>query len=144
MGTVLGPGVNSLATGVFAAAAVYPLNGWIAARAGTGGMVLLVPAVEEGAKTLPAVLLDCPIFLAHAAFGTVEAVYDTLVTRKTGIWAGLASFFGHLAFGLLTQRVFQITGSAALGVLGAYLVHLAWNWLVLGPLPGEKTGERIK
>jgi hypothetical protein len=134
--------MEAILAGLIAAVISWIANGQIAVRTGAKGIVCLVPAVEEVSKTLMAVLFNSSIFMSHAVFGTVEAVYDTLVTKKTGVWAGLISYFGHMLFGLITLALFQVTGQLMVGVFGGYLVHLAWNWLVYKPEPASAINRR--
>lgn len=132
----------AILAGLLAAVASWLANGQIADRFGPRGIVYLVPAVEELSKTLLALAFNSSVFLSHAVFGTVEAVYDTLVTRKTGVWAGLASYLGHMAFGLITLGLYRLSGYALIGLTGGYLAHLTWNWLVLKPVPATGTHHR--
>ncbi len=127
--------MGAVLAGLIAALIAWLVNGQIALRAGNKGIVCLVPAIEEGAKTLTAILLNSSIFLSHAVFGTVEAVYDTLVTKKNGVWAGLISYLGHMIFGLITLGLYRATGYLLIGLAGGYSAHLAWNWLILKPEP---------
>lgn len=125
--------MGAILAGLLAAGVSWVTNGQIAERLGPRGLLYLVPAVEELTKSLFAIALNSSLFLSHAVFGTVEAVYDTLMTRKTGVWAGLVSYLGHMLFGLITLGIYRLTGLVLFGLMGGYLVHLAWNLLVLEP-----------
>lgn len=69
-------------------------------------IVMMAPAVEESAKSGLALLLDTNVFLAHAVFGGVELVADSLGGR--GIWPGLAALVLHSLLGFATVWLFNI------------------------------------
>lgn len=93
-------------------------------------VVFLAPAVEESAKTGFAVLLGSPVWLAHLAFGFLEALWDVLGGGRRGIYAGMAGLAGHAFFGLAAFFLLQAGGALWLAVAGAYLLHVGWNALI--------------
>lgn len=86
-----------------------------------------VPLLEEVGKTLPAFLLGAPIPLVHGVFGLVEAWHDFSSRRGRAVISPLLSAAGHLAFGSLTQLVYNLTGSLGYGVMAAAAAHCFWN-----------------
>ncbi|WP_347489677.1 hypothetical protein [Desulfoscipio sp. XC116] len=88
-------------------------------------IVMMAPAVEESAKSGLALLLDTNVFLAHAVFGGVELVADSLGGR--GIWPGLAALVLHSLLGFATVWLLTYVGVAMAVVLAA-LLHGLWNY----------------
>ncbi len=93
---------------------------------------MAAPFTEEIAKTVPAVLFQCPIFAAHALFGLVESVYDLNRSPRGGAAAALASLGGHAVVGGATAWAFSNSGSLALALGAGILLHLTWNLIVTG------------
>jgi hypothetical protein len=85
------------------------------------------PALEESAKTLPAYYLSLDILMVHLLFGLIEGALDFWRSGKSGLAAGLLSVAGHSAFGVLTVLFLSFTKSIVLALLGAVIVHIAWN-----------------
>jgi len=123
--------MSFLVAGLLASAAVFILNRWSLRIAGEEVIVYLAPLVEESAKTVLAVALGASIFFTHATFGTVEAVWDIFGSRRNGILAGAAGYFGHMLFGFLAERLFFSYASVFPAVAGSYAVHVAWNLFVM-------------
>ncbi len=93
--------------------------------------VHLAPLVEEVAKTAPAVLFSVDIFFTHLFFGVVEGAWELISGRRNGFYAGLSAVASHSVFGFITVFVLQAYGALALALAVAYLVHAAWNHVVM-------------
>jgi len=120
-----------LVAGLLASAVAWSLNRWSLHVLGDEVVVYLAPLVEECAKTIAAVALGASIFFTHATFGTVEAVWDIFTSRRTGIPAGMVSYFGHMVFGYLSEKLFLAFTGVLLAVIGGYAAHLVWNLFVI-------------
>lgn len=122
--------MNWLWAGILAAAAAWQINKIIIRCWGDWGTIWVTPFLEEILKTGGAFILGANLILTHGIFGTIEAFYDLKTSREKGAPAALASFVGHLAFGLAANfgLIFQQSLWAAFfyGIIG----HLAWNVLV--------------
>lgn len=113
-----------------AALLAYSANKWLVPRFSRYGVVLLGPAVEEAAKTLLALSLGAWLPGVHLGFGLIEGVWEWLSGRG-GRRAALVAVLTHGALGGLTWYVLGRTGSVWPAVCAAWLVHAAWNALVL-------------
>ncbi|HEY3314724.1 MAG TPA: hypothetical protein VGL40_05500 [Bacillota bacterium] len=98
-------------------------------------VAVLVPLLEETAKTGSALFLTAPILATHALFGAIELVYDVAKPSKAGLFAGLVGLAGHLGFGTAAALVWRRTGSGPAAVLAATMVHVLFNSVVIGRLP---------
>lgn len=117
--------------GFFAAGAAWFGNYVFVALTRAKGIIFLTPAVEESAKTGFAVWLGAPVWLTHIVFGTLEAIWDIAGNGRRGIYAGIASIAGHAAFGLAVVFIWQKTGFLLIAILGSYMLHMAWNGIIL-------------
>ncbi|MEW6032500.1 MAG: hypothetical protein AB1645_06435 [Bacillota bacterium] len=143
-----------------AAGAAYVLNRLSRRLFGGSTVVFVTPGLEESFKTGTALLAGAPVLATHIAFGAIEALYDlapraavpagpgsgTAGPETAGpdaaapeaagparrVGAALAGLAGHTLFGTVTLAGAGLTGSWALGVAGAYLLHVGWNALVTG------------
>lgn len=139
-------GVRTIALAAIAAA-VAAFIALLANRVAVGNgrrtvVAVLVPLLEEAAKTGSAIAFGAPILATHALFGVIEAVYDTAKPSPVGFFAGLVALAGHLGFGLVASLVWRQTGSGPGAVLGATLVHVLFNSLIIGRLPDLREGAR--
>jgi len=125
--------------GLLAAGLVWVVNRFILKANEKIKIMLVIPALEEGAKTGFAILFNAPVFLTHGVFGTVEAIFDVFTTRRKGIAAGVVSYLGHLIFGLLTYLGYKSLNSYWTGLIMAYLAHAFWNVLVMVEMRKGKT-----
>lgn len=118
---------------MLAAGTVFILNRYMLQKARPAFTVAISPFIEEGAKTLLAILLAGPmsIVAVHAIFGAVEGFFDLVTGSRTGIGAGIISAAGHLLFGAITLEVIAGGGNILGGIGAASLAHLTWNLLVL-------------
>ncbi len=110
----------------------FAVNRTFARTAGENRAALAAPFTEEIAKTVPAVLLNCPIFATHLLFGVAESVYDLNRSPGEGAAAAVASLGGHAAAGGATAWTLANTGSLALALAAGVALHLAWNLIVTG------------
>ncbi|HHT62480.1 MAG: hypothetical protein ACOX4H_08350 [Bacillota bacterium] len=122
--------MNWVWTGILAAMGAWQVNKIVIRYWGDWGTVWITPVIEEMLKTGGAFFFGANLILTHGMFGTIEAFYDLKTARRKGPAAALASFLGHLAFGIAANAglIFHKSLWAALiyGVMG----HLAWNVLV--------------
>lgn len=105
---------------------------------GPKAVISMGPLLEEAAKTLPAFYLGADIFLTHAAFGTIEAAYDWLTSRRFGARPAVLSLVGHSLFGLATVGALALTGSVLLAAATGLAGHLAWNITLIHLLAKEE------
>ncbi len=117
--------------GLLAALMAYVLNRILLRVAGNRVIVLVVPFVEELAKTGSAVLLGSALIATHGLFGVVEAFHDVAISRKHGLEAGMVSIAGHLVFGLITRSLVGIPVHWVYAALATGMVHALWNSIVL-------------
>ena len=94
-------------------------------------LIFVVPMVEEIAKTGSAIFLGSPVLLNHVFFGTVEALDDLWRSNKKSAPAALASFVGHLIFGIFALLGMNLFGHFLGGILLSYTIHLGWNLFVI-------------
>ncbi|MGI6038012.1 MAG: hypothetical protein ACOYD6_07270 [Limnochordia bacterium] len=112
-------------TGLTAALLAYGANRLVVGLWGQRAVALLVPAIEELAKTGLAVVMNQPLLGVHIIFGLLEAIYDARKGGQARWSASLASIVGHGFFGLLTFSLAR--GSLPLAIGAAWLVHALWN-----------------
>jgi hypothetical protein len=98
---------------------------------GPGIIISVSPALEEAAKTLPAVYFGADIVLTHLGFGVLEAGHDWLAGKQHRAVAACGSVLGHTLFGLLTFAALRLTDSAMLAVLTGITAHLLWNVTII-------------
>lgn len=119
-----------LAAGLVAAGVAWLGNSFVVRKWGDKGVVWIIPVWEEIIKTSGALLIGASVPLTHGVFGLVEAVHDSVASRRLGLWAGLASVVSHLLFGETTYYVFRMTGVWISGVTAAALLHIYLNFMV--------------
>ncbi len=90
-------------------------------------LVSAVPAVEEAAKNLTALLAGADLFGTHVVFGLVEAGFETVVGEGRGFVAGVFGLLGHALFGAVTVLALRHTGSPFLATAAGIGLHIAWN-----------------
>jgi len=90
------------------------------------------PILEELIKTLPAYLLNRPVFYVHLAFGIGEAAYDMITGGgRTGRTAAALSVLSHSLFGAAAVFIIQLTGSILTALIISMGCHLAWNYTIM-------------
>mgnify|MGYP000194268795 CR=1 FL=1 len=95
-------------------------------------VIIGAPIVEEILKTLPAYLLNRPVFYVHLLFGAGEALYDFFTgARNSGRWAALFSIVSHSAFGGITLYILYISKNVVQAVLCAIAAHFIWNFTIM-------------
>lgn len=94
-------------------------------------LVSAVPAVEEAAKNLVALLSGADLLGTHVVFGLAEAGFEAVVGEGRGFVAGLFGLLGHAVFGAATRAALARTGSAFLATAAGIALHVAWNALAL-------------
>ena len=94
-------------------------------------LVSAVPAVEEAAKNLVALLAGADVFGTHVVFGLVEAGFEAVVGEGRGFVAGLFGLLGHALFGAATVAALRQTGSPFLATAAGIGLHIVWNALAL-------------
>lgn len=129
----------SVPAGLAAAALSYAINRFALSRLGGRAVWLAVPALEEAAKTGLALFAGASLTLTHVLFGAVEAVYEVSGRHPSLAAAGLA-LLTHGLLGLLTSALFSRSGSPAVAVASAAVVHTAYNLAVAGPGRGRGRG----
>lgn len=120
-----------LLAGFLASALAWFINRWFLRVMEEGVVVYIAPFVEESAKTMTAVAVGASIFFTHATFGAVEAIWDIFSSQRAGIPAGAASFFGHMIFGCLAEKLFLSFTGIFPAVVGSYASHVGWNLFVM-------------
>lgn len=136
--------LRTLLAGLIAAEAAFLANRvFLAALAGEGGageravarpralLVSLIPAVEEAAKNLVALLSGADLLATHVVFGLAEAGFEGVVGEWRGLVAGLFGLLGHAIFGLATRAALAATSSVFLATGAGIAVHILWNALAL-------------
>lgn len=94
-------------------------------------LVSLIPAVEEAAKNLVALLTGADLLATHVVFGLAEAGFEVVVGEWRGLVAGLFGLLGHALFGLATRAALAESGSAFLATGAGIGLHILWNALAL-------------
>jgi len=122
--------MNWIWAGLFALGAAWQINKIIIKYWGDRGTVWVTPLLEEVLKTGGAFLFGADLILTHGLFGTIEAFYDLKTARRKGPPAALASFLGHLAFGVAANAGLIFHQSLWAAIIYGLLGHLAWNVLV--------------
>ena len=118
-----------LIAGIFAAALAWAFNTWTANWGGSLSLIILVPLIEETAKTGLVWLIGGSLVLSHAVFGLVEAVYEMRRDKQPG--AAAMAITLHLVFGLVTLGLLRYSGSWVVAVIGASALHALWNLLII-------------
>jgi hypothetical protein len=118
-----------LIIGLLTAAVAWFVNRKWLSNLGVYGLILAAPFLEEILKTVGAVVFRTDIFFVHAAFGTVEAVYD-INTGTHNIFAGLFSFLGHIVFGYITAIIF-LRSNIFFALAAGISAHIFWNFIVV-------------
>lgn len=116
---------------VLMAALSFIVNKALLTRIGVKTVITYSPVIEESAKTLLPFYLGADIFLTHVVFGMIEAGYDWLTGGRERSKAALLSVAGHSLFGGATVATLQETGQIGLALVGAIVLHLAWNFLAV-------------
>ncbi|MGE5506968.1 MAG: hypothetical protein ACM3RP_00535 [Chitinophagales bacterium] len=94
-------------------------------------LVSAIPAVEEAAKDVVALLSGADLFGTHVVFGLAEAGFETIVGEGRGLVAGLFGLCGHALFGAATSWALARTTSAFLAAGAGLALHIAWNAVAL-------------
>ena len=127
--------VLALAAGLSAAIIALIGNRWAVRGGDRVAVAILVPLVEESAKTGAALIIGAPILATHITFGLIEAGYDVIKPSRFGLLAGFVGLAGHLAFGLTAGSVYGRLGSGPAAVAAATLLHVFFNAFIIGRLP---------
>lgn len=90
-------------------------------------LVSAVPAAEEAAKDLAALLSGADLLGTHVVFGLAEAGFEAVVGEWRGFVAGVFGLLGHALFGAATRAAFTATGSLFLAAGAGIALHIAWN-----------------
>ncbi|MGI6649685.1 MAG: hypothetical protein ACOX5W_11730 [Bacillota bacterium] len=122
-------GLGWFLAGLLAAAISWVVNSWITERGGRLGLTVLVPLVEETAKTGLAVMIGGELVLVHAVFGSMEAIYETCREQQLG--PAIAAFVSHLLFGLVTLSIYRYFNNWGAAILGGTSLHALWNLLII-------------
>ncbi len=120
-----------LIAGMLAAAVSWAFNRAALRWMGAKVIVVLVPLIEELAKSGAAVLSGSPVVATHGVFGLIEGVYDAWESGLTGLEAGVAGFLGHLFYGYVTYLVLQKHAVFWAAAAAGYTVHMLWNITVM-------------
>ncbi|SET22732.1 hypothetical protein SAMN05660297_01745 [Natronincola peptidivorans] len=123
--------VNIIMAGILAAAFAYLCNKIILKAFKEEGLTILVPLLEEMAKTTFALLLKTNIIGSHFIFGCIEGIYDIFTSsKKIGKWAAVASILSHSFFGIVTYFTYKKTNIPLIAIIVAWIFHSGWNWYV--------------
>ncbi|WP_242950338.1 hypothetical protein [Clostridium formicaceticum] len=99
------------------------------------GLTVLVPLLEEMAKTTFAFSLKTSIIGTHFIFGCIEGIYDIFTSsKKIGKWAAVASILSHSFFGMITYLTYTKTNISFIAILVSWIFHSGWNWYVVKKL----------
>lgn len=126
---------NIIIAGIFSAAFAYVCNKLILKSFQDEGLTILVPLLEEMAKTTFALLLKTNIIGTHFVFGCIEGIYDLInSSKKIGRWAAVASVISHSFFGIVTYFTYTKTDLSIIAIVVAWIFHSGWNWYVVKKL----------
>lgn len=116
--------------GIVSALIAYVFNRLLIKRQKEKSIVFVIPLVEEGSKTLIAILIGGSIIGVHVVFGIIEAIYDLVHTKnkKAAPIAAILSIFSHSIFGIISYYIYHWTGWLALGIIIATIIHSTWNY----------------
>lgn len=120
----------AIIAGALAALGAWGINCLMVKRWGDAAVSVMVPVVEEVLKTLLAFSLTSSIFLSHLTFGIIEAIWD-IKSSVRGLKPGLIGIITHIAFGLITILVWQLTGFLSLAILASIIAHITWNSTII-------------
>ena len=127
--------IKIMLAGIFSAAFAYLCNKVVLRSFQDEGLTILVPLLEEMAKTTFALLLKTNILGTHFIFGCIEGIYDIITSsKKIGKWAAVASIVSHSFFGIITNLVYFKTNLSILAIIVAWIFHSGWNWYVVKKL----------
>ncbi|MBO8138094.1 MAG: hypothetical protein H0Z40_08155 [Desulfotomaculum sp.] len=119
-------------TGAAAAGISWFINGKLLKIYKNKAVIYFGPAVEEVLKSGLPVLLDASIFLTHASFGFVEAVWEFKTYGSTKL-APLGAAFSHIFLGFAAQVIFNNLGILP-AVAAASGIHILWNFFIMHKL----------
>ncbi|MDR5659187.1 hypothetical protein RH915_06765 [Serpentinicella sp. ANB-PHB4] len=123
--------IRILIAGIFSAGFSYILNKLMLTKLGDRALIVLIPFIEEMAKSTAAIVLKTNFIGVHFVFGCIEGIYDYIYSnKKIGKWAALASVISHTFFGSVTFLIYTTTQRALLGILVAWIFHSTWNWYI--------------
>jgi hypothetical protein len=94
-------------------------------------LVSAIPALEEAAKDVVALLSGADLFGTHVVFGLAEAGFETVIGEGRGLIAGLFGLLGHALFGAATSWALARTHSVFLGAAAGLALHVVWNAVAL-------------
>ncbi|AKL93625.1 hypothetical protein CACET_c01070 [Clostridium aceticum] len=121
--------------GILSAALAYLCNKVILKSFQDEGLTILVPLLEEMAKTTFAFFLKTNIIGTHFIFGCIEGIYDIFTSsKKIGKWAAVASILSHSFFGMVTYLTYTKTKFGFIAILVSWIFHSGWNWYVVKKL----------
>lgn len=124
--------ISIIMAGILSAAFAYVCNKMILKLSHDEGLILLVPLLEETAKTIFALLLKTNIVGTHFIFGCIEGIYDIInSSKKIGKWAAVASVLSHSFFGIIAYYTYIRTNNIILGILVSWIFHGGWNWYIV-------------
>lgn len=124
--------VKIIMAGIFSATFAYLCNKVILKSFQDEGLTIVVPLLEEMAKTTFAIFLKTNIIGTHFIFGCIEGIYDVMTSsKKIGKWAAVASIVSHSFFGIVTHLTYAKTNYSMIAIIVAWIFHSGWNWYVV-------------
>lgn len=121
---------ETILAAVSAAGLAFPGN-LLLGKAGPAGITFVGPVLEEGIKTGSSLFFGAPVPATHLLFGVLEAAGDLAWGGRHKLPAALCGVAAHTIFGLVTYFLIGSGFPVYTGVLGAVVVHVAWNTAVL-------------
>ncbi len=124
--------MKEILAGMVSALIAYILNRILIRRQKEKSIVYVIPLVEEVSKTIIGLLIRGNIIGVHFVFGIIEAIYDWFHTeeKKVALIAMVLSIVSHSIFGFITYYIYLWTGWIGLGIVGAVLGHIIWNYFI--------------
>ncbi|SDJ83214.1 hypothetical protein [Natronincola ferrireducens] len=127
--------ITTIMAGILSAILAYLCNKVILKSFRDEGLTILVPLLEEMAKTTFALLLKTNMIGTHFIFGCIEGIYDIITSSKRiGKWAAVASILSHSFFGMVTYLTYTRTKQALIAIILSWILHSGWNWYVVKKL----------
>ena len=117
---------------LFALVLSWLVNKFMLERMGEYAIYYGAPVIEEILKSVPAYLLNRPIFYTHFWFGMGEALYDFCTGRReSGRWAALLSIMSHSFFGGAVYLFVKLIDNIVIALIVSITLHMGWNYGIM-------------
>lgn len=123
--------MKSISAGFAAVGVVLVVNKLLIRGSRGAGVIVFIPVVEETVKAVVSILFGANVLVTHIIFGVSEAAYDMSSSSGTGIYAAVASVFGHALCGYVYLCIKRLFSSDFAGFFAAMSLHLGWNVAVV-------------